>query len=818
MKMISTLAVSRIKYNRSRSILTAVSIMLTTILLMGVGTCAVGLMDLEKQQAVLAGNTHASISRLDNKQIEILRNHMDVEAITVSETFATVEYEKMNGFLTYSEELKDGIYQSLGNIIEGHRAEAVDEICGPKVFFERMGVDGEIGNKITIPFRVNGKGMIQTREFTICGLVSQRDVSDLGISDSRIAYGASISEALINEYLSEDEREYGASIRVYGEDELSYNEIKEKIETVVLDIGSSTDNLNLNRTYLWAMTEPDSDMIAIVVVISLMIIVFSTLVIYSIYYVSVITDVQEIGKLKALGASNGQIRRLLLSEGMRISALAIPIGLILGYFIPYLAFPLILSMVTVLPVDSISMFSLPVLLVVAAAVLITVVLSLLKPMRMAAKVSPMEAIRYQESSGKQKMRKGNININLFKLSAANLLRNKKRTIVTMTTMGLSCVLFMSIAGVMSSMRDEDIARRNIPEGDFRLSLDFSANDREYPENNLDSLQQENIFNDEFIQSIKSIDGVEGFSRERHVLVDSDFLSVLFDEEANGEYRRIPISCMDREKAKKYQSEVKRGELDYDKMVAQNGAVFGTDVFFDDYGFKIGDIVPLNVYDGNRQLSLTVQIMATVDTGERGYFIVPEEVWNGLGMQFDTTTDLYINVNKAKYDNIKTELEEITDTRDDFILYSMDEEMKIGKMSVGMVKYPMYLILIIIAVIGFMNLINTMITSIVTRKRELGILQAVGLSDRQLTKMLTGEGMVFTAGTLLSSVTLGNFFGYLIFLWAKESGFMSVSGYHYPFMETVMLALVLIFGQLFLTHYIGKRVHKESLIDRIRSSE
>ena len=136
----------------------------------------------------------------------------------------------------------------------------------------------------------------------------------------------------------------------------------------------------------------------------------------------------------------------------------------------------------------------------------------------------------------------------------------------------------------------------------------------------------------------------------------------------------------------------------------------------------------------------------------------------------------------------------------------------------MIKYPMYVILLMIAVIGFMNLINTMITSIITRKQELGMLQAIGLSDRQLTRMLAGEGMVFTAGTLLASMTLGNIFGYLIFLWGKNSHFMSVTEYHYPVWETVALAVLLIVGQMAITFFIGRRMRKESLIDRIRNGE
>ncbi len=131
MSTIKTLAVSRIKYNKSRTILTAVAMMLTTVLLMGVGTSAVGLFDMTKQEAAGEGNVHASFSGLGAEQVNKLKNHMDVEALEITEVFATVEYEKMNGALNCSSQLKEGIYHRLGNLTEGHEAAAVDEICGP---------------------------------------------------------------------------------------------------------------------------------------------------------------------------------------------------------------------------------------------------------------------------------------------------------------------------------------------------------------------------------------------------------------------------------------------------------------------------------------------------------------------------------------------------------------------------------------------------------------------------------------------------------------------------------------------------------------
>ncbi|MDE7276929.1 MAG: ABC transporter permease, partial [Lachnospiraceae bacterium] len=378
---------------------------------------------------------YATVSGLNAEQVNKLKNHMDVEALEITEIFATVEYEKMNGSLNCGSQLKEGIYHRLGNLTEGHEAAAVDEICGPPAFFERMGVEPVIGNKIEISFRPRGEGMAETREFTICGLVTQVDLSKMDVSDSRIAYSATISEELAAEYLEPEEREYAANIRVFGEEELGYDEIQEKINQVAEDIGYDVEKVNFNRPYLYTMTNPGTEMMQIAGGIALLIVFFAGLVIYSIYYVSVITDIQEIGRLKALGASDRQVKRVLLTEGMRIAAFAVPVGLLLGYLIPYLAMPAVIRIVMgqsfrEIGIGKLHMFSLPVLLLVLVAVLFVIYLSLRKPMRMAAKISPIEALRYQESSGKGKFRKGSKNVSLFRLSAANLLRNKKRTVVT----------------------------------------------------------------------------------------------------------------------------------------------------------------------------------------------------------------------------------------------------------------------------------------------------------------------------------------------------------------------------------------------------
>ena len=283
--------------------------------------------------------------------------------------------------------------------------------------------------------------------------------------------------------------------------------------------------------------------------------------------------------------------------------------------------------------------------------------------------------------------------------------------------------------------------------------------------------------------------------------------------------RLPLSYFTRDDVAELSAYLEQGSIDYDRMTANNEIVCTHVYSFDQYGLSMGDSFPLTLHDGSREIPLTVTLTAlTQPDSDFSFLIMTEDTWNNLGLTCDPTTDIYLHTDSAHYDSVKESLQELVAENEHFTLYSMDVEMRIGLSSVGLTKNPLYLLLILIAVIGFINLINTMITSIVTRKKELGILQALGLSNRQLVRMLAGEGLAFTAGTLLISLTLGNFFGWLLYRWAKQEHFMSISRYHYPLWETIGLALVLLSGQTVITLFINKKVEKESLLDRIRNEE
>lgn len=830
------LAWQRLRYNKSRTLLTGIAILLTTMLLTAIGTVGVASFDMNRQIYSLS-DYHASFNGLTPKQVQTLSSHIRIEALQTSETFADIKNGKMNGVLTYTDVLRDDRAKATDNSMhaltleEGHYPEAENEICSSPVFFRRVGAEPVVGGKVTLSFRVNGKGEIQTKDFIISGLMPDMEI-DEGIDDSRLMWAAFVSKALLQAY--EDAGLYAAepdaTLRVYGEEELTFDEMEDRILSVAADIGLEETHVNLNKEYLSTVTDPGTEIIAIIAGICLIVILFSALVIYSIYYVGVITDVQEIGKLKALGASRHQIAGMFYWQGAIVSTIAIPAGLLIGFLLPYFLFPLVLwayqsgSAISSYSRDAVEavtgqihMFSLPVLFAAAAASLATVVVSLQKPIRMAKKVSPVEAIRYQENTTDQKNRRGHHTVRVSTLTFANLTRNKRRTAVTILTMGLSCVLFICVSAVLSSVSAEDIARWNIPKGDFRISLKYARYyDKEYPENNLDSLVQKNYFNDAFLSQLLSIEGVEKVERAPGIILSSTDMESAMYEDYDG---RQPLSYFTREDVAELSAYLEQGSIDYDRMTANNEIVCTHVYSFEQYGLSIGDTFPLTLHDGSREIPFTTTLTAlTQPDSDFSYLIMTEDTWNSLGLTCDPTTDIYLYADNEHYDSVKETLLKIVSENEYFTMNAMDVELKIGHSSIDLFRNPVYLLLSLIAVIGFINLINTMITSIVTRKKELGILQALGLSDRQLVRMLSGEGLVFTAGTLLISLTLGNFFGYLFYKWAKQEHLMGISRYHYPLWQSICLALVLLGGQLLITLFIGQKMKKESLIERIRNQE
>ncbi|MEG2984532.1 MAG: FtsX-like permease family protein, partial [Peptostreptococcaceae bacterium] len=546
--------------------------------------------------------------------------------------------------------------------------------------------------------------------------------------------------------------------------------------------------------------KPDSEVIMWGVIISIVVILSSILVIYNIFYLSIVTKVQEFGKLRAIGATKKQIKSIVLKEGMFLSLIAIPMGVLLGYTInTFIIGKLLLSYISV--------SKLPIAILVMAVSFLTVFISLLKPMKVASKVSIIDAIRYNgEAKNNDKTRKGYESINVKRLSYANLHRNKKRTYVTIISLSLSGIIFIVMASVMNSIDAEKRARVHFPQ-DIKIYMDgYTWGEEDSPSTELNMLQMKNPLGEDFRNKLKNIDGVTEIDNSKSVKTE------LKGYKTEEKYQDLKsIEDYDKKDLELYLEE---GKIDLEKLKSGEEITINYPELAKELDIKAGDKVTLVIYDGDKKIEKEFKVQAI--TLGSGTFGIHNDAFDKM-LDTDATTGIGIYVDKNKYESVKEGIKNLDKSNDYMSASFIDESIKSFELSIKSTKAMGYSLVIVVGVIGFMNLINSMITSIITRKKELGVLQAIGLTDKQLIKMLNIEVMFYTGTMLFTSLTLGSGLGYIAVQVFRRFG-GSYASYTFPLVQIVIMTVCIIIAQLTLTYLISKNFNKESLIDRVRYSE
>lgn len=809
MKTITQTAVSNLKYNKTRSVLIMIAILLTSCLLMIIGSSGMSLSEFQKANiGQQSGEFEAGFVRLSQEQFDKISHHALVDKMGYTQGIGTIEMTQADGSMSFIDQ--NAQEMTYTKLTEGKMPEKENEFAGHLELIKSMGGTGKIGETITIPYRILGEGEIIKKDFVVSGILPSNELNEL-----KKRYGGYVSEEFMKSAIPQESRSYSSYVKLTDGLGLNADDMKAKIKEMGKNAGLEDRNIITNNVYIMWTTDPGVETLVVCIVIGLVVVLFSCLVIYNIFYVGIIQKIQEFGKLRAIGATKRQLKGIILREGMFLAFIGIPIGILLGYAVTYFGLEKIIQNFSTNMSNDVQMpgiFHWQIIVLVLAISFLAVYVSLKKPMKVASSISPIEAMRYGEGNKKNaKTRKGYDHVTLFRLTSSNMSRNKKRTLTTIFTMGLSCVLYVVIANVGSSMDPSDPAKRNLEKGDFSIDMDYSLNDEAYPENNLNNLQKQNLLGSEIISQIEEIDGVKEVETRKLILGRTNNGTI--DEDS----RYDTIQILSKEDYNKRKDDIMDGDIDYDKAVASKGIIYSYGNFMESSGFSINGEIDLTIYDGDREIPFKGQIQGSTGS-DSSTLVMPEETFQSLGMENDATTRLYIYCDDKKYDAVKKSLQELVQNNERFLLSSWDDELKEGQMGIDLLLVPTYAFLAILGVIGFMNMANTMITSIITRKRELGILQAMGMTNKQLGKMLQAEGIVMTLGTLLIALTLGNILGYGFFLYAKETGMMSVTNYHFPVVELGIMITVLVLMQLILSYVMSRNVQKDALIDRIRYQE
>lgn len=794
MNTLSTLAKGNLKSNKSKSILIVLTILLTTTLLTSVALTCLNWFNANKGMTIeRSGSFHGVYKRVNINGVNILKNNIDIESIGVFKTVGYSSFKENNLSIVYA----DNNTNDMGNVkfVKGSIPLKKNEIAIQEGYLNLLGINSRIGEKVSLEYESKEDGKIKKYNFILSGIIK-----DSEINKANKNYTSIISENFLKGEESSKDMKFNAYVRVIGENKLSGDEIKEKLKSVANDVGINKYNVKVNDDYINA-TNLDPAVIGFGVVITLIIIFSSVIVIYSIFYVSVVNKVQEYGKLRAVGATKKQIRKIILKEGFTLATISIPIGIIIGYLISNLI------IVKIIGLDRYGVLgiNIPVIIGILIISYITVFVSLIKPMNIAAKVSPVEAMRYSGDYNNKKERKGYETINLKRLAYANISRNKKRTLITLASLSLSGILFITISTVMSSINAKDMATQH-SSGDFTLSLTNYSLDKNSG-TTLGMLQEKNTLGKELQDKISKIDGVKEIDISR----STNAKYIL----PSGEESSVSFGGYEESMFKELEENLVEGEINRESLLSGKGIIYTYPNFAEEYGIKVGDKVKLSIYDGSRVINkeFNVDAISAVYGNE---FIVPNKILNKI-IKTDLTTSVAITVSKSKMESVKEEIKLIADSNGFIEMTTLEDTIKQYEQAIEMTKILGYSLVIIIGVIGFINLINTMITSIITRKKELGILQAIGLSNKQLIRMLQIEGAFYTTVTLGITLILGNVIGYGAFLAFKNSG-ASYASYNYPLNQTIIMIISVVLVQILITYLVTNNFKKDSLINRIRYSE
>lgn len=794
MKTLTNLVKGNLKSSKAKSVLICITIMLTTTLLTSVGIICNNWLKTNKAATIeYSGSFEGIYKRVNKDKLDIIKNNASIDQYGIYKAIGTSQYEDSNLGLIYA----DNTIKNMANIKfeDGTMPEKENEIAIESGYLNLLNNGAKIGDKIKLSYESLSTGEIKEKEFILSGILQTSD-----ISKAQKSYSAIISKSYFVSEEVDENTKYNVYINIVKPKKLTADEVKESILSIAKNMGIEEYDVRINTDYINA-SNPDPQVIAGGIVVALIIILSSMLVIYSIFYVSVINKVYEYGKLRAVGATKRQIRKIILREGFILSCISIPLGIAIGYLIGQVV------ILKALKMDRYGVGGMNIFIAIGVAVItvISVLLSLLKPMKMACNISPVEAMRYDGNDSKQKKRKGYEEINLKKITFANLSRNKKRTVITLLSLSLSGILFIVASTIMNCMNPENMAKDHSL-GDITVYLD-NYDWNEDGSNNLYDIQANNPLGKEMCERLENIPGVKKINMEKSAWASIDI--------GAGEKNLEDIQGFDKEFYDELSEHLVEGEINKEALESGEGLVYTHPSYAKEIGIKVGSTQVITIYDGKDSYKKEFTVLALVDIGGASIRI-PESVMDSL-IKTDTTIRVGLEVKKDMLKSVEEEIKNITDN-DEYLSYgTLEDSIETYKKSMAITSVLIYSLVIIIGVIGLMNLINTMITSIITRKRELGILQAIGLSDKQLVKMLQIEGLFYTVGTLLITLTLGNILGYIAVIIFRNTG-ASYAIYDYPLTQTIIMIVAITLVQILITYMVTNNFKKDSLVDRIRYSE
>lgn len=452
-KIMKEMVQGNLKVHRKRNLLLVLAITLTTILFTSVLEIGFGgMQSIQETQLKLSGmKADAELRFLDKKQFQKVQNSDLFESVGGRVPIALMEGETKRPIeIDYLD--KAGMEAYYLSLEEGKMPEDEKEVLLSEQALEELGIKKEVGSHVPVSFTLRGQEY--NFDMRLSGWYKGGPkVNFLIVSETFLEHNPEVSE---NTYDIDKEilGTYYASVCVKNTGNIEQN-LKEYAES----LGAQTENADGNN-YVNVAVNPmlysedgNTGVGLSIVFFGALFILCGYLLIYNIFDIGVMQDIQEFGIMKTIGMTGKQIKRLMRRQMLLLSLIGIPIGLVVGYGLGALLLPVILKNweyseeeLTIVQSVHPAIFILTVFFV-----LITVFLSMRRPSKRAAKYSAIETAKYTEV--KKKTAEKDIH-SIKNIARSNLQRNRKRTVLVFTSLILS-VVFVNSLWIISNSFDEE---------------------------------------------------------------------------------------------------------------------------------------------------------------------------------------------------------------------------------------------------------------------------------------------------------------------------------------------------------------------------
>ncbi len=809
-----------LKSEQRRNFYVVMAIILTTFMLASVFSVAMSMAESMRIQRIRIGGSSAHVSFLHptREQLDRLGTLDYVKTAGLSSYTASVRNLEQTGIsidMVYADRDLYDIRTPAYTDIVGEYPREEDEIMVSRHVLKKLGIqEPEPGIKIPLTCQVWGEDTVLEKVFTLTGYYQSYDSwkndNDIYVSEALfLKYGKTFPE--------------GGSVSIVfrdGNRAVEYAlQLKSDLEV------SQEQQMTIRPAFNIDYSKQIPTIISIAAIV-LFLMLTGFLLIYNALYISVNRNIRFYGLLKTIGVTSGQVRKIVYGQIFRLCAAGIPIGAGLAAIVSLIIVPVIVVVQT----GAVVSFSPFIFLGAAVFAFAAALAGAARPARKAAGIPPVEAIKYiGHIPGKKRIRVS-AQGKPFRIAIRNIFRDRKRAAIVMASLFLGMTTFLVITTVIygidiqkyiGSYYDSDLViRKNINYATGNIHPGFD-------DGSLEKLQELPGFEHMYPVTLEQYESK--YTPEFETYIQEMVDEQLEYESTNG------MATIGRETYEAYFKENFTGTIAGMDKTLLNALNHTLPVPIDTDAFERGEFALLATDEPALFEAVKDMEITCVSSGKT--FVIPVGGFVPRDFKYIFTQtapilfvsnaflDRYteqravntvnIDISEGYDEQALTAIKEIF-TEDEISIISKFEETKAIRDGITVMYILGGGISAILSLIGIMNFINVMSISIITRKRELALMESVGMRKKQLRQMLVYEGMGYAGATLLLTAVFGNAAAIYIYrLIELNIDFMTFRYPIIPFVITCIIVLA-VCGISPLMTYRG--IQKATVVERLREVE